>query len=671
MSCKNAGSFSVTTASVSHNQSYRPDIDGLRAVAVLAVILFHLNKALVPGGFVGVDIFFVISGFLISKNILLDLESGHFSIVDFYRRRIKRIAPPLLVVVAVTLVVAQMILLPEDAERAAKSAIWSLASLANVYFWRYQDTSYFAAPSSETPLLHLWSLGVEEQFYLLWPIALLLFFRKRFFGLVFALVVLGAAVSFFLAERLYAWDASFVYYMLPTRAGELLIGAMVALFTLSNRVIPKSIVHPLAISGLVLLGSSLFLLSENVVFPGWLALPPTLGAACLIVSGQSGQLWSTRFLTIRPVVWIGLVSYSAYLWHWPLLAFYRYGHTEIALVPGVCLLALTFLLAWASYLYIERPARRSNATALRVFSNQYLIPAGILGLIAMLSAKLDGYGFRWFSENYKTGLVTLRDQTKPAYEYDYVCQRQKISEQVVNDPHCVMGSGISGQPHVLLWGDSNAAHYVGMLAVLAKASGFKFRNLELGSCPPIFGDPNEFVEARRREDCRAASEAAPEIVSHYSVIIISASWSEYEKISSRFLANFFETAKSLAQQDKLLVLIGKIPPIPGYDRLCREKALSYPWLQCPDVEGIESGDVARVNRAIADFAAKTPNVKYFDPTPYLCFHGHCPAFDAEGNPTYYDSEHLNLPASWRLGNRILLSDGVPDVFRIVGQRAQY
>lgn len=659
----------MTTVSTSHNQSYRPDIDGLRAVAVLAVILFHLKKTLVPGGFVGVDIFFVISGFLISKNILLDLRSGHFSIVDFYRRRIKRIVPPLLVVVAVTLILAQIILLPEDAERAAKSAIWSLASLANVYFWRYQDTSYFAAPSSETPLLHLWSLGVEEQFYLLWPIALLIFFRKRFFWPFFALVILAAAASFFLAEQLYAWDASFVYYMLPTRAGELLTGAIVALFTLSNRVIPKWLVQLLAVSGLALLGASLFLLSENVVFPGWLALPPTLGAACLIVSGQSGQQWSARFLTIRPVVWIGLVSYSAYLWHWPLLAFYRYGHTEIALVPGACLLALTFLLAWASYLYIERPARRSNATTLRVFSYQYLIPAGILVLIALVSVRLDGYGFRWFSDDYKTRLIALRDQTKPAYEYDYVCQRQKISEQVVNDPHCVMGSEISSQPNVLLWGDSNAAHYVGMLAVLAKAGGFKFRNLELGSCPPIFGDPNEFVEARRREDCRAASKAAPQIVSHYSVIIISASWSEYEHISSRFLANFFETAKSLAQKGKLLILIGKIPPIPGYDRLCREKALSYPRLQCPNVEGIESGDVARINRTIADFAATTQNIEYFDPTPYLCVNGSCPAFDAEGNPTYYDAEHLNLPASWRLGNRILQLDGVPDVFKIVGQRA--
>ena len=198
---------------------YRPDIDGLRAVAVLSVILFHIDKRLIPGGFVGVDIFFVISGFLISLHILQEIEAGKFSIVEFYRRRIKRIAPPMLVVVLITIIAAQFLMIPEDAERAADSALWSLVSLANVYFWWHQDTSYFSAASSELPLLHLWSLGVEEQFYIIWPIVLFLLYRKLHSKLFVVFTGLIAIASYAAGQYWFVSDSSFVYYMLPTRAG--------------------------------------------------------------------------------------------------------------------------------------------------------------------------------------------------------------------------------------------------------------------------------------------------------------------------------------------------------------------------------------------------------------------------------------------------------------------
>ena len=256
---------------------YRPDIDGLRAIAVLAVIFFHLHESLLPGGFVGVDVFFVISGFLITRNILREIECGAFSLLEFYRRRVKRIAPAMLVVVAVTLLFSQLLMLPEDARSASKSAFASVASLANVYFWLFTDKSYFAVSTRELPFLHLWSLGVEEQFYLLWPLALVLLYRP-WRALRFAAGMLTLAIgSFALAQALVADHPEFTYYMLPTRAGEFALGALVAIAVVKRAQPrwPSPAVAWLAAIGMTMLVGSLVLLRGRVPFPGWLAVPPS------------------------------------------------------------------------------------------------------------------------------------------------------------------------------------------------------------------------------------------------------------------------------------------------------------------------------------------------------------------------------------------------------------
>lgn len=206
---------------------YRPDIDGLRAIAVLAVMIFHGHSAALPGGFLGVDIFFVISGYLISKHIAAEVQQRRFSLIEFYRRRVRRIMPMMLVVVAVTLPVSFCIMTPEDGRAVAKSTVWSIASMANIHFWRDLDTGYFADSTAEVPLLHLWSLGVEEQFYIIWPLLLMFGVSRLRPPLLFGLMVILAGLSFELAAWVLPRDASFAYYMLPTRMGELLIGALV------------------------------------------------------------------------------------------------------------------------------------------------------------------------------------------------------------------------------------------------------------------------------------------------------------------------------------------------------------------------------------------------------------------------------------------------------------
>ena len=649
-------------------KGYRPDIDGLRAIAVLSVIIFHINPNLLPGGFVGVDIFFVISGYLISLHIFKDLSKGQFSLIEFYRRRIKRIAPAMLVVIFITVILTQFLFRPEDAEKVAESGLWSLLSLANVYFWLFQDTSYFAPASNELPLLHLWSLGVEEQFYIFWPLVLLavhkISFGRYFFGILF-LVTLG---SFLLGEYLFAEEPSFVYYMLPTRAGELLIGALLAqiIFKRDSIEISHKTIGLISWSGLLLVSGSLIFLSEKLVFPGLWAIPPTLGAGMLIFAGHYSKNGPSRFLILPPLVWVGVISYSAYLWHWPILAFLRYSNIEVDLTLGFAYLTLVIFLAWATYIYIETPARRSSNTAFQVFVKYYIVPGSVIAFLSLSAMKLDGYGPRWFSDDYRSTLTNLRDEIAPAYKYDYVCQSQLITDQDVQNKNCVLGDQSKNIPRAILWGDSNAAHYIGMLGVFAREGGFLFRNLQIGSCPPLSSDASEFVKPIRVADCNKSRKTILTAIDDYPVVIISASWSSYQSRSDKFLGAFYETVEKLLNKGKLVILVGKAPVIDNYDRLCKEKNISLPFIKC-DMSGLPlSKEVAKINEKLRQFSLKNVNVEYYDITDRLCAGESCSAFDENGNPIYYDPSHLTLSASWEIGAQIHEEEGeIPHPFNLI------
>jgi len=644
---------------------YRPDIDGLRAIAVLAVIFFHLHESLLPGGFVGVDVFFVISGFLITRNILREIECGAFSLLEFYRRRVKRIAPAMLVVVAVTLLFSQLLMLPEDARSASKSAFASVASLANVYFWLFTDKSYFAVSTRELPFLHLWSLGVEEQFYLLWPLALVLLYRP-WGALRFAAGMLALAIgSFALAQALVADHPEFTYYMLPTRAGEFGLGTLVAIAVLKRAQPrwPRSAVAWLATIGMTMLVGSLFLLRGRVPFPGWLAVPPTLGTAMIIYAGHCGTSAVSRVLATRGLVWVGLLSYSAYLWHWPLLALYRYGYGEIGLPQAIALFTATMVLAWLSYRFVELPARRSTATALRLIVQQYVVPGAGIVLVALCTMYPVPVGaLSAHTDAYRQRLAHLREVTTPAVSFAWTCQHQWMRPRDTVDPRCVLGAPGSGEPRAILWGDSNAAHYIGMIEAFAKRSGFRFRNLEIPSCPPLRSDARPFVEPRLQRACADSLRIVVPVVDRFDVVIMAASWSSYALVSEDFLPMVFETARGLAAAGKLVILIGKAPEIDGYDRRCREKALSYPFLACPDHDVPIPQRISEANAKLRAFALSTPNVRYFDAIDYLCPRGTCPVFESTGEPRYYDENHLTAAASAKLGARIIAQQGVPAAF---------
>lgn len=450
--------------------AYRTDIDGLRAIAVLAVVIFHIKEIWLPGGFVGVDIFFVLSGYLISQQLYLQIKQGTFSLSAFYVRRIRRIVPAMLGVIFFTVFAAQIFFRPEDAEATARSGLWSALSLGNVYFWLYQDTSYFAQSSLELPLLHLWSLGVEEQFYLFWPLALMMLGTRVLNSGVAWGIFAVIFVSTLLAQWSFSISHSFTYYMLPTRAGELLVGAYMAFFVAnhSTHATVSRWANALQGLGLGMVTASLLLFDHTTVFPGIAVLLPTVGVGLLLLGGHYRDTKIGIILSWPLLRFFGLISYSLYLWHWPVLAFYRYGQFPIGGAEAVGLFFVITCLGYLSYRYIEKPFRTASGALLPIFTRYYAFPGALLVVGCLTSMKLDGVTFRATDRQYLTQLEILQDTTRPAYQFPYVCQQHEFDEREIFNPDCVLGA--PREPKTLLLGDSNAAHYIGVWGSLTLAS---------------------------------------------------------------------------------------------------------------------------------------------------------------------------------------------------------
>jgi peptidoglycan/LPS O-acetylase OafA/YrhL len=346
---------------------YRPEIDGLRAVAVIPVILFHAGLASFGGGFVGVDVFFVISGYLITKVIVDESAANTFTLAGFYERRARRILPPLLLMVLLCVPLALLTMLPADLTAFSQSAASVAAFASNILFWRW--SGYFDAPSALRPLLHTWSLAVEEQFYLIYPLLFLASWRsskRRTVAYLGAALVLSlAAAQYFVLDRPF-----FAFFLLPTRAWELLLGALAAVW-LSQHTEPRATTlwsQIAGLAGLGLIAASVLRFSSATPDPSLCTLAPTLGAA-LVVLFATERSWAGRLLGSAPLVRIGLVSYGAYLWHHPLLAFARLARWDLASPLVVCsLLGGVAALAWTSYAWLERPVRdRRRFTRRQVF----------------------------------------------------------------------------------------------------------------------------------------------------------------------------------------------------------------------------------------------------------------------------------------------------------------
>ncbi len=343
-----------------HSISYRPDIDGLRALAILPVVLFHAFPNLLPGGFIGVDIFFVISGYLITSILLKDIQAGSYSIKTFYARRVRRIFPALSVVLLFCLALGWIVLTAVEYRSLGKHAAGGAGFIANFMFWK--EAGYFDAAGDTKPLLHLWSLGIEEQFYIVWPL-LLYFFAKRSWSILW-LILIVTLLSFGLNLWQIGSNPSAAFYSPLSRSWELALGAFLAYQALHPAQVFTSIIerHRSLLSGLglVMVAVGFVVINESRAFPGWWALLPAVGSALLIASGPHGLV--NRFiLSQRIFVWVGLISFPLYLWHWPLLSFARIIYSETPPFDvRVVIVILSTVLAALTYYLIEKPIRQSS-----------------------------------------------------------------------------------------------------------------------------------------------------------------------------------------------------------------------------------------------------------------------------------------------------------------------
>lgn len=644
--------------------SYRPDIDGLRAVAVLAVVLFHINPLMLPGGFAGVDIFFVISGFLITGNIVKDTNSAlGFSWREFYRRRALRILPVLSVVLLATLLVGHFVLLPDDLIKLSYSSLAAIFSAANIYFTYFLDTSYFADDSSLQPLLHLWSLGVEEQFYLFWPV-LLVFMSARFSrGILLLCTLFLAGGSFFLAEGLLVSRPMFAYYMLPSRAGELLVGAVLAILLSADRAdLPKWLAGVFGSLGACLIAFSLGWVTEDMGFPGINALPATVGAALLIWAGSASVVGVSRILALRAMVLIGLVSYSLYLWHWPVLAFYRYIYGVVEPLAGLLLFGLMLLLSLFSYHWVEKPCRHLRWNFTRVLMSVFVAGGAVISSLCVAIILTNGFGFYIFDSGYRARLKAL-EPSPAAYSYPYVCQRPQLTDAELNNKACVLHS--DEEPSVLLWGDSNASHYVGMLGVFAEQGGFAFRNAAHSSCPPLLEGAAATQKADRVERCLASIAVVKTYLDRYSTIILGAHWSGYFSKDVDFAKNLERTVDALLAQGKHVIILGQAPSFKVVNRKCPQKALKLTVVECGGEGSERSKDREFVNRKLRELASSRSSVEFYDGAGLLCVGGRCSPY-LNGELSYFDNSHLSMEGSWLLGRHIVKNTGVPDVFVRLG-----
>jgi peptidoglycan/LPS O-acetylase OafA/YrhL len=468
------------------------EIDGLRALAVLPVILFHAGFQTFSGGFVGVDVFFVISGYLITSIILAELEEGNFSIATFYERRARRILPALFVVMLACLPFAWFWLPPYDMKNFSQSLVAVSVFASNIQFWR--TSNYFETAAELKPLLHTWSLAVEEQYYFFFPIFLMLMWRlgRRFILLVLATLFV---VSLALAQYLAVGKSPGAFYLLPTRGWEILVGAFVAFYVSSNAKIkiPKPANELIALVGFGLITYAILAFDKQTPFPSLYTLAPTIGAALIILSASQAT-WVGRLLGNKLLVGIGLISYSAYLWHQPLFAFARHGSTE---QPGKPLLAalaaLSMVLAYISWKYIETPFRdKSRINRRRIFQ------LGAAGSVLFIALGLAGHFSNGFKVRFHGELGEFLTQfavTPPAAipeEFRYACDFYDTSKigsgNLSNLPKAslpaecyVRNAALSNS--VFVWGDSHAQMlYPGLRR--AMPTNWQILQLATSGCEP-------------------------------------------------------------------------------------------------------------------------------------------------------------------------------------------
>jgi peptidoglycan/LPS O-acetylase OafA/YrhL len=652
MTCPRSSSFAA-----SEPPTYLPHVDGLRALAVALVVLYHAWPWLVPGGFIGVDVFFVISGFIITRQLALEIEGRTFSYAAFLGRRIRRLVPAAAVCCVLVTIAASAILMPEALTEFGESlaAVWTMT--ANVFF--YLNTGYFDGPSAEAPLLHMWSLAVEDQFYLTWPLLLVLLFsrlgtRPRIVVAALALAALSLVHSEISAAR----DPSFAFYLPFSRAFELLAGCALALAqpflsspaagSRAGRSLPV-----LDLAGLALVLGSAFAISSETTFPGLAVVPTVAGTALLIGVGLLRPTPVSRLLSLRPSVVAGKMSYSIYLYHWPVLALATYwlgrapdGSEAFFLVAAsLALAALSWLLVeqWAT----QRLAlRAAPAGALMGWTAAAAVP---FFLFAGAAAATRGWPQRLDPLSYD-----VYRAASAGNPLRVSCDGYDLALR--NNARCTFGRplGDDASYDIAVFGDSNADQFVPMIAELAQKAGLSGRQVTQSSCGPLIG-ASAGRSAYLEEQCARYQETVLTFLDrnpHLKIAVLSSVWSSYwpsqaNRISTLAGQPSFEhfaaqTIKLFRERGIKVLVIGQIPHFRSFSLRCLAEAHRRDTedRDCVLPRESLSEDVLRTQEALETIDRADDGVSFANMLDLLCSTSSCSAFK-DDVLLYRDRGHLN------------------------------
>jgi peptidoglycan/LPS O-acetylase OafA/YrhL len=660
-----------TQSSASH---YRPDIDGLRAIAVLVVVGYHAFPARIPGGYIGVDIFFVISGYLITDIIFRKMIGGSFTIIDFYQRRVRRIFPALILVTAVTFAIGWFYLPPRDLQSLGTNIAGGAVFIQNIVL--LGQVGYFDLAAARKPLLHLWSLGIEEQYYIAWPIILLAVRRWKLNAVTITCILIVA--SFWLDLAILRKNVDLAFYLPFTRAWELLIGSAMSIWLITAKDVPiakwitnqslwlsakvENFLQQLvwapgtaprgnflreffAIGAIAAMAGAVYRFSASTPYPGTFTLVPVLAATALILT--SGSLVNRIFLSSRPMVFIGLISYPLYLWHYPLMAYARIRFADA--VPGrvmVSAVIVSGILAWLTYRYVERPIRFAKS---RRHAKIAALVAGMIavGAVGLIADKTGGLPIRIPDEI--RGFMLTGAETSVNWRRG---QCLLLPDQGASDfaDEC---SGGGKRPMLLVWGDSYGAAFYAGLNQLSDQHGYSVAEYTASACPPLIG----YVHQERRF-CKPINDFVIKKIADLKpdVVILHSTWSYG---ATDLNAGLQETVRQLREfKIRKIVLLGPVASWKG-DGLSAN-VLDYFYESGHSL--IPARTTYRSNeewtRALEEFLQKRARelgIEYISARTIMCNDDGCLARigDHGTSLTAFDNGHLTLPGSVFVSGAIL------------------
>jgi len=611
---------------------YFSHIDGLRGLAVLSVLLFHLDIPLISGGFTGVDVFFVISGFLITSHIRALIEAEKFSLIDFYARRARRLLPALAFTLVTTLIVGLFLLSAPQLEQLSKNTLHAFFSVANIAFWL--ESGYFDSDAALKPLLHTWSLSVEEQFYLVWPVYLLLFTR-RWSSLV---LIVPGIISLIIAQIWLMQNPSLVFFMMPFRICEFALGALAYYFA---HTLPRNekVREALTLTGLLLVITPLFVYDHHTLFPGATAIVPALGAALIIYGG--GTTWTNRLLGSPLPRFIGLISYSTYLIHWPLIVFYKYAiYPTLNTKAQIGILCLSLLIGYLMYRWIETPFRQKKGTSFKL-SGRHLsrflgAAAGLIIFTSILLIAFNGWPQRLAQSQLTQSEIDQGKNTR----FDLL-SKMCDSRKPLDCKAPIADIDIN----VLILGDSHAPDALNMLLTAFPDRHYVMDTLP-GGCPPFVPEDQLILSPTHdgRELCIAHNTSlfTSERLSPYSAIVISVYFNWYKP---EHLHHAVERIRSIT--DVPVIVFG------NYIVLSRPMA----ELINQQIDILEHPEFVNSFALYEDElknAAETSNYTFVSKRELLCSNTNinsCRLYFSK-KPFSYDSHHLSLEAGVYLGKSL-------------------